>query len=80
MDVAAPERRASKPDAECGSKGEALDVARAHLRWHAWRGDVGTVVPSRDAWPGWLQVRFDGCPMSHRLTDDEIESVDGQGA
>jgi hypothetical protein len=52
---------------------EAVDRERLHLYAHAARGDTGTVLePRRGAWPGWIHVRFDGCPSGHLVAETEI--------
>ena len=51
----------------------AFGDSRQHLRAHAMRADVGTVLEGRHAgWPGWIRVRFDDCSMVHRLAESEI--------
>ena len=51
-------------------------AARQHLRTHCMHGDVGTVLPPSSAgYPGWIIVRFDGCPTTHRLSADELSVV-----
>jgi hypothetical protein len=51
---------------------QAFSASRFHLRAHAMRGDLGTVIEPQANRTGWTLVKFDDCSMVHRLSADEI--------
>ena len=64
-------------------RAEAFGYGRPHLLWHARQGDVGVVSgPSRQS-PAMSQlytiVHFEQCGHDHRLREDELEIVSGDG-
>ena len=58
---------------------ERFTYSRPHLLLHARQGDVGEVTPPSRQSPSmarlYIIVRFDGCDRSHRVLEEELETV-----